>query len=305
MEINRRDMLKGLGAVAAAGTVAGMVGTASADEAAPEVTMASFNQRVRDILRLDSNLIGIKFYENLEDVPAEAIHPKADMGKHMSTCQALSLARYNGKTICMTAEDEWCWAPLVGFGMVDCSQGTESFDTVVTYLMIEDREKAERFYAEDYPRFPLGKYAAWVVGPLSTIAYEPDVVMVYGDPFKINWLCLNAKHLDGKTIESAFDGIDSCVYEMVNTMNKQDYQVCFPDCGEIVRARAKHTDATFCIPGAKLEEFMNCVMTWGTDGFKYNFEIQYEYPLDYTRPPFYNEVFGMWGLDTGEDWDVK
>ena len=127
-----------------------------------------------------------------------------------------------------------------------------------------------------------------MVGPLSAITYDPDVVMVYGDPFAINWLCLNAKHLDGKTIQSNFDGIDSCVYEMVNTMNREDYQVCFPDCGEIVRARAKQTDAVFCIPLAKLQDFMNCVFTFG-EGFAFNFEVQYEYPLDYTRPPFYNE----------------
>lgn len=168
--------------------------------------------------------------------------------------------------------------------------------------MIKDGDAAARFYAEDYPRFPQGTYMAWVVGPLSTIDYEPDVVLAYGDPFKINWLCLNAKHLDAKTIQSEFDGIDSCVYEMVNTMNRQDYQVCFPDCGEIVRARAKQSDAVFCIPQAKLNEFADCVMTWGISSFPFNFEIQYEYPLDYTRPPFYNKVFSDWDLDTGEDW---
>lgn len=311
MELNRRDFLKGIGAAAATAGVAGAA-IASAEEApaeeaegaeaAADVSYAEFNAFVKSTLRMDCDVIGIKFYENHDDVPAEAVHPKADMGKHMATCQALSLARYNGQTICMSAEDEWCWAPLVGYGIVDCSEGTEAFDTIIQYLNIADMDQAARFYAEEYPRLELGKYAAWVIGPLSTITYEPDVVMVYGDPFAINWLCLNAKHLDGKTIASNFDGIDSCVYEMVNTMTRQDYQICFPDCGEIVRARTKQSDAVFCIPGSKLQQFMNCVMTFGKDQFTYNFEIQYEYPLDYTRPPFYNEVFEMWGLETGEDW---
>lgn len=300
MELNRRDLLKGFGAAAVAAGSLGAV-NAIAEEAGESITYAQFNERVKSVLRLDSNLIGVKFYESVDDVPAEAVHPKRDMDKHIATCQAFSLARYNGQTICMTKEDEWCWAPLVGFGQVDCSEGTEAFDTIVKYLSIADPERAVRFYADEYPRHELEKYEAWVVGPLSTITYDPDVVMVYGDPFAINWLCLNAKHLDGKTIQSNFDGIDSCVYEMVNTMNREDYQVCFPDCGEIVRARAKQTDAVFCIPLAKLQDFMNCVFTFG-EGFAFNFEVQYEYPLDYTRPPFYNEVFAQWGLDTGTDW---
>ena len=160
-------------------------------------------------------------------------------------------------------------------------------------------------HAEEYPRFELGKYAAWVVAPLSTMDFEPDVVLAWGDPYKINWMCLIAKRLDATTIVSNFDGIDSCVYELVNTMDRNNYQVCFPDCGEVVRARTKQTDATFCIPASKLQAFMDCACGWGVSGFGFNFEAQYDYALDYSRPPFYNEVFNMWGLDTGVDWAIS
>lgn len=315
MDVERRDVLVGMGAVAmgvAATDVAssaratepaqGDARAASSASGAAGTTYVDFNECVRRTLRMDCDVIGIKFYESLDDVPDDAVHPRADRDIHMATCQAYAMARYNGQTVCMTKEDEWCWAPLVGFGQVDCSEGTEAFDTIVKYLMIQDEEAARRFYSEDYPRFELGKYSAYVVAPLSSISFDPDVVMVYADPFKINWLCLNAKHLDGKVVETHIDGIDSCVYEMVNTMTLQDYQVCFPDCGEIVRARAKQTDAVFTIPSSKLQEFMDCVTTWGQQDFTFNFEVQYEYPVDYTRPPFYNEVFEKWGLDKGEDW---
>ena len=306
MELDRRQLLGGIGA-AAAGVAAGaaLTSQAHADQAAAPVTYAQFNEAMRQTLRLDSNLVGVKFYESAEDVPEGAVSPKRDLGKHIATCQAFSMARYNGQTVVMTKEDEWCWAPLVGYGQVDCSEGTDSFDTVVSCLMIEDMEAAARFYAEEYPRFELGKYAAWVVAPLSTMDFEPDVVLAWGDPYKINWMCLIAKRLDATTIVSNFDGIDSCVYEMVNTMDRNNYQVCFPDCGEVVRARTKQTDATFCIPASKLQAFMDCACGWGVSGFGFNFEAQYDYALDYSRPPFYNEVFGMWGLDTGTDWAIS
>lgn len=223
MELDRRQLLGGI-SVAAAGVAAGaaLTSQAHAEEAAAPVTYAQFNEAMRQTLRLDSNLVGVKFYESADDVPEGAVSPKRDLGKHIATCQAFSMARYNGQTVVMTKEDEWCWAPLVGYGQVDCS-----------------------------------------------------------------------------------DGIDSCVYELVNTMDRNNYQVCFPDCGEVVRARTKQIDATFCIPASKLQGFMDCACGWGVSGFGFNFEAQYDYALDYSRPPFYNEVFNMWGLDTGVDWAIS
>ncbi len=313
MELDRRQLLGGIGVAAAgvaAASAAGAVAApkAKADEAAPateHVTYAQFNEALRSTLRLDSNLVGVKFLESADDAPEGAVSPKRDLGKHIATCQGFSMARYNGQTVVMTKEDEWCWAPLVGYGQVDCSEGTESFDTVVSCLMIEDMQAAARFYADEYPRFELDKYKAWVIAPLSTMDFEPDVVLAWGDPYKINWLCLIAKRLEATTIVSNFDGIDSCVYEMVNTMSRDSYQVCFPDCGEVVRARTLQTDATFCIPASKLQAFMDCACGWGITGFGYNFEAQYEYAVDYARPAFYNEVFNMWGLDTGVEWSVS
>jgi len=297
--IDRRDMLKGIGVAAAATAIAGMTTTAIAEEAPMAYTYADFDAHIKKELRLDGNIIGVKFFENIEDVPDYAVSPMGDMGKHMSTCQAFALAKYNNQVTVMTPQDEWCWAPLVGYGMVDCSEGTESFEVVAKYLNISDPEKATRFYADVYPRLPLGKYAAWVIGPIAKLDFEPDVTMIWADPFAINWCALVAKSLDAKVITPEFDGIDSCIYEVVNTIEKQDYQIAIPDPGEIVRARTKMTDLTFTIPGAKLNEFIEKAMNFN---MKFNFEVQYEYPLDYSRPPFYNEVYAMWGLETGQDW---
>lgn len=302
MSIDRRDLLKGAGAVAAGAAVSGIVSTAAADEAAPLPPYAEWNEYMRNKLRMDCDVIGVKFYENIEDVPEYAVSPMRDMGVHMATCQAMSYARYNKKTMVMTAQDEWCWAPLVGFGIVDCSQGTESFDVVSQFIGMKDPEEGIRFYAEDYPRLPLNKYAAWVIGPLSQIDFVPDVTMVYGDPFAINWCGLIAKYLKGNVVTSRHDGIDSCCYEMHDTMVEDDYKITFPDCGEIVRARTKFTDAVFTIPASKLDEYIEATQDYGATRMTYNFEAQFEYPVDYKRPPFYNQVFEMWGLETGEDW---
>ena len=37
-----------------------------------------------DTLRLETYPIAVKFFDNLEDIPKNAIFPKRDMGKHMA-----------------------------------------------------------------------------------------------------------------------------------------------------------------------------------------------------------------------------
>ena len=54
-----------------------------------------------------------------EDIPKEAIRPKRDRGYHLSQCQAFTLTRRNRETIAMLKEDNWCWAPLIAFGLVE------------------------------------------------------------------------------------------------------------------------------------------------------------------------------------------
>ena len=293
MSVDRRDFLKGVGVAVAGAAVASVATTALAEEEKPQPPYAEWNTYMRNMIRMDCDLIGIKFYEHVEDVPEYAVSPMRDMGVHVAACQALSMARYNKKTIVMTAQDEWCWAPLVGFGMVDCSEGTEAFETIVKFIGMKDQEAGRRFYANDYPRLPLYKYEAWVVGPLSTIDYLPDVTLVYGDPYAINWAGMIAKYEGGKVISSRHDGIDSCCYEMHDTMTDDDYKVCFPDCGEIVRARTKMTDAVLCIPASKLESYMQATH----ESTKYNFEVQFEYPVDFGHLGFYSAVFKLWGLE--------
>jgi uncharacterized protein (DUF169 family) len=224
-----------------------------------------------------------------------------DLGKHIALCQAFALARFRGETYCMTVEDHWCWGPLVGLGLVDADPGTEAFDVVCQYMGIADADATVEHFT-NYPRLEKGKYEALVVAPLSTMTFDPDVILVYGTPFQINYCCLCAKNTRPGTFTTEIDGIDSCVYELVGVMRDNDYKVCLPDPGEVVRARTDMTEVTFAMPGSKFDDFVEGYKGYGSMmGFD-SFKAQYEVAMDFERPPFYNTIFGLWGLEQGDDW---
>ncbi len=260
----------------------------------------TYAKQLSELIQLRTFPLAIKWYEKAADVPAEAIFPTRDMHKHMAMCQVFSYARMKGQTIAMTTKDHWCWNPLIGYGNVECVPGQPQFDEVVKFIGIPDKEQAAKFF-EKFPRLPLGKYEAVVVAPLTTCTFEPDVIMIYSTPFKINYLTRCIKSILGGHFTSVFDGIDSCIYCTVPTFQTGEFRVTLPDPGEVERARARDDEVILTVPPAKFEALVKSVENM-SKMMKAD-DKMLEIPLDFPRPPFYNRLFEIWGLEQGEDWD--
>ena len=68
---------------------------------------------------LDYYQIPEKMLQKEEEIPAEAVRPKRDRNQHLAQCQAFSLSRRDGQTVAMLKEDHWCYAPVIGYGLVE------------------------------------------------------------------------------------------------------------------------------------------------------------------------------------------
>ena len=258
-----------------------------------------YGKELETMFKLRSLPIALKWCEKLEDVPQDAIFPVKTMGKHMALCQAFSYARMKGMTIALGQEDHWCWNPLIGFGNVECVPGQPQFDEVCKFIGIPDKDKAAKFF-ENFPRLPLGKYDYVVVAPLARASFEPDVVLIYAEVAKINHMVRCIKGATANYVTSVFDGIDSCIYCTVPSFQKNEYRITFPDPGDRERARARDDEVILTVPGGRMKEFMDSIEA--TDKFMPFGDQLFEISLDFPRPPFYNTLFKIWGLEQGKDW---
>lgn len=252
---------------------------------------------------LPTKPVAVKWFEKAAEVPEGVLFPLRDLGKHMAFCQAVTCARKAGTAVAMGKRDQWCWNPLVGFGQVSCQPGEAAFDEVVKVLGIEDKQKAEDFLAA-FPRLPLDRYEAVAVAPLSDTPFVPDVVLVYAAPEVVNRMFLVLKALTGQHIRSVFDGIDSCVYSTVPSFLTGECRVTFPDPGDQERAGASGEEVILTLPEPQLKPFMERVQRAA------RFQppkaaIPPELELDFARPPFYNALNKLWGLDLGRDWSFS
>ena len=240
-----------------------------------------YGKDLERILQLRTSPIAVKMLEKEEDIPEGAIRPKKDRGYHLAQCQAFAMSRRSGEMIAMLKEDNWCWAPLMGYGLVEDPQ--DDFVNSHAY----------------FPRFEVGKYIGIVTAPLKTAPFEPDMVLVYSNTAQLRNLIGVVKSHDKALVSSVFDPIDSCVYSVVPVIENNEYRVTIPDPGEYERAMAGEDEMIFSIPKDKLPGLMDTLREMDSRGGGYKQQTYIMTP-DFPRPPFYTDLFKKWGLDTEE-----
>jgi uncharacterized protein (DUF169 family) len=244
-------------------------------------TIKEYNKYGEDLERLlllRTAPIAVKMLEKEEDIPEGAIRPKKDRGYHLAQCQAFAMSRRQRETIAMLKEDHWCWAPLMGYGLVenphDDFVNSHAFFTCLEY----------------------GKYIGIVSAPLSTATFEPDLVLIYSNTAQLRTMISVVKERERTLVASEFDPIDSCIYSVVNPILTGQYRITLPDPGDYERALAGEDEIIFSVPKDKLEGFISGIrqMEERRGGYAQHYM---DMRPDFPRPEFYKRLFKGWGLD--------
>jgi len=241
-----------------------------------------YGEELETSLKLKTSPIAVKMLEKESDIPKGAIRPKKDRGYHLAQCQAFAMTRRQGMTIAMLKEDNWCWAPLLAYGMVE-----DPHHPIVDALT-------------SFPRFEYGKYIGIMTAPLKSAGFEPDMVLIYSNTAQLRDMISVVKFQDKTTVKSEFDPIDSCVYSVVPVITGGQYRITIPDPGEYSRAMAGEDEIIFSVPKDKLEMLAQGVKR--SAEMKRNSDDWSHLLLrpDFPRPDFYKELFKKWGLDVEE-----
>ena len=239
----------------------------------------NYGEELEKTLLLKTSPIAVKMLVTEKDIPERAIWPKRDRGYHLAQCQAFAMTRRQGMTIAMLKEDHWCWASLLGYGLVE-----DPHDSFV------DAHAS-------FPRFEYGKYVGMLSGPLKSANFEPDMVLIYSNTAQLREMIIVPKFQDNTLVKSEFDPIDSCVYSVVPVITGGQYRITLPDPGEVSRAFAGDDEIIFSIPADKLAGIVEGVKR--SAQMKRNAEDWSHILLrpDFPRPDFYIDLFRKWGLD--------
>jgi uncharacterized protein (DUF169 family) len=254
-----------------------------------------FGEELDTLLQLRTSSLAVRMLEKEEDIPENAVRPKRDLGKHVAQCQAFALSRRKEKTIAVLKEDNWCWAPLLSFGLVEIPEFFMEGKAFFPFFVEDPGSAAE--IAKNFPRFKPGKYIGIVSSPLKLASFSPDMVMIYCNNSQLRTILLAVKFKEGKLITSHFDPIDSCVYSVVPVILNREYRITLPDPGDYQRALADEDEIIFSLPIEKLENLVLGLRHFEKKEHGYR-NFTKEMQMDFPQPPFYLDLFKKWGLDS-------
>lgn len=252
------------------------------------------NNEIRRFLLLRSHPIAVRMIREGEEIPEEATRPLKDLGHHLSMCQAFATSRYHGETFAVLKEDNWCFEPVIGFGMAKPPEyfldGHNRFPGTA-----RDLEAGSR-WANNMPRLETGLYRGVLCAPLGKAHFDPDVVMIYCNPGQLTQLLIAANWIDGRDVNSVLSGHAGCVYATVPAIKSEDFHVCIPCLGDRARAMAQDDELVFTVPGHKIGDLMAGLKAGAEDG-EFCFPVKYSLKPEYELAESYKTIGRMVGID--------
>ncbi len=231
-------------------------------------------------LQLRTSPVAVKLLQKVGDIPEGALRPKKDRGCHLALCQAFAMSRREKATVAMLKEDQWCYLPVIAFGL---SEPPEFFLEGNTFLNFAVGEpKAARDLAMALPRLEQGKNIGVLSAPLGRASFEPEVVVVYCNTNQLRCLLSAVKYRNGYLVQSTLDPGGACFQSTVPALLKGECQVTVPCGGDRAHGLARDDEMIFSIPRSKLEDLMYGLRVMDDAGRGYTRftpDMRPEYPL--------------------------
>ena len=246
--------------------------------------------------------LAMKMLRAGEEVPAGARRPWKDLGVRMATCQLWNTARRYGWTLAAGLEDLSCPPGKIVLGL-EPAVPFYAEGHLCENMYTATAEAGARTEAA-IPRFEHGEYTTLVAAPLNRTSFEPDVVVVYGNPAQVLRLAIAALSQEGGRLEQSFSGRLDCSDLIVSTPRRGVAQVVLPCYGDRIFGQTQDDEMAFAIPPALLPALVEGLEGTHKGGIRYPIPNFMRYTGKY--PATYEHLEELWGeLREGEGAKLK
>lgn len=203
------------------------------------------DQTIRDYLRTATYPVAVKIQKDCT-LPPDTRRPLEMLGYPINICQGISMARRYGWTIGYLKEDHACGPAMTVFGLVESPSFIK--DGSIIYPLYAKTLEAGAVTQQETPSMPFGAIGSIIMAPLHRTSFDPDIVLVYGNPGQIVRLIQGSLYNNGGFIESRFMGRAACGSEIITPFLEQKCNVTIPGGGEKAFALTCDDEMVFSIP---------------------------------------------------------
>jgi uncharacterized protein (DUF169 family) len=191
--------------------------------------------------------VAVRLLRRDEEVPAGYQEPAQAYGQRIALCQAAFLARRLGAYIVVAEQDQACPAGHIAMGFAE----PPAFWLEGHFDLAAGRTstlEAAAAMAGSVFRFQPGEYSRVAFAPIHKAAFEPDLVLIYGNTLQATMLGMGARHKDGEPLRSTTPARFGCADSIVKTVQTRRCHLVLPSGGDRRWAAAQSDEIVFAAP---------------------------------------------------------
>ena len=232
---------------------------------------AGLTREMERLLRLQTYPVA---YKKLDEVTQLDEIPRVRrFDRTITFCQAPTLVRRGGFTVGITRENlgERC-ARLNGLAATtEEAKAREAANFSRTWFATEEIARKQM---EDYPLIPPGE--ALVLAPLVAEKFEPDVILIYGNPAQLMLLMCSLQFKKYQRFQSFFIGEGACADGLAQCYVSGQPALAIPCFGERRFGSVTEDELVLALPPSGMER--------AVDGLQGLWQRGLRYPIMYFGP---------------------
>jgi len=251
--------------------------------------LKALDQTLNTYIRPLTFPVAIKMLKSEKDIPERTKRPLEHMGKKIAICQGIGMARKYGWTVAMGKEDMQCSLGAAPFGFFKNIDFFEEGNLAAG--MFTATQEAGKKQEDLVDRFSHGTYTHILVAALNRAAFDPDLIMIYGNPAQIMRLIQGALYRDGGAVQSSAMGRLGCA-AIITAIKNDECRYLVPGNGDRIFGMTQDYEMAFLLPPSKVDALVEGLTMTHKAGVRY--PITSFFDFEGTFPPSYQEQMKIW-----------
>jgi uncharacterized protein (DUF169 family) len=250
-----------------------------------EINFKEVADFIRNDLRLKTLPVAVKFAKNGSDFPEKTRQPSQVLGKKVTICQALTMARVYGWTVGLSKDDLICVPAMVAFGFSGAEDPAASITKLFCEINFHQDEDGARQEVKSMSFLENDKFGALVLAPLAKGLYQPDTVAIYGNPAQVMRMSQAWSHRRGERPPGLFGGKLECSEYLITPFISQAPRVVIPGMGDRIFSMTQDDEMDFALPGEGLPDLVQGLQQAGNKiGARYPVTFYQNFQPDFPKP---------------------
>jgi uncharacterized protein (DUF169 family) len=246
-------------------------------------------QFIYNNLRMKTFPVAVKFLKEGEAFPEKTRRPSSALGKRVTICQGVTMARNYGWMVGMTQEDVICVPAAIAFGLSDSQDPPGSLAGLFIDVTFSSSREAAECETGSMSHFKKGEIMGVLFSPLEKAVFEPDIALFYGNPAQMMRFAQSWSYVTGERLTGQFGGKVECDEYLITPFKTQSPRLVLPGNGERIFAGTQDDEMVFALPIKSLPDLTKGLNEVGkVIGARYPVTPYMNYQPEFPKP--YKEI---------------